>query len=64
MSVVIQLISKLVKQEVNGSVILPPLVFPGLVYIKLKWITKTAFELQRVEDKKDLPWWVVVLESA
>jgi hypothetical protein len=29
-------VSKTVKQEVNGTVILPPLVFPGLTYGPVK----------------------------
>jgi hypothetical protein len=33
MSVVMQLIPKAVKQEVNGTVILSPLVFPALAFV-------------------------------
>ncbi len=32
--------SKPVKQEVNGAVILPPLVFPGLTFL---WCSKNTF---------------------
>jgi hypothetical protein len=34
--------SKLVKQEVNGTVILPPLVFPGLVIRKYNLLQSTV----------------------
>jgi len=41
--------SKPVKQEVNGTAMLPPLVFPGLLIIK--WTTENvlAFELQSMQ---------------
>jgi len=36
--------SKPVKQEVNGTVILPPLVFPGRAFLKFAFIIEGATE--------------------
>ncbi len=44
--------SKPVKQEVNGTVILPPLVFPGLKYEKMSKIIRISKMAIRFEQLK------------
>jgi hypothetical protein len=47
--------SKPVKQEVNGTVILPPLVFPG-EDIKFSKLAKLAKELSKKSNKTSSIW--------
>jgi len=61
--------SKPIKQEVNGTVILPPLVFPGrnmwlILLIVFKFIKPTSKNLQNSKDSKSVLMFSVALVIA